>query len=161
MSGTPPGGYGDIQERKAAVGPPGCLAFDPRHAEESEKKPMPLSGYRILVVEDEWLIAADVVHALEEAGASIVGPYGSVVDSFEHLGDLDAIDGAVIDVGLGTETSFPLADAFRTTAMPFVFLTGVERSELPERFAHVPHMLKPFDADRIADMLVEAGVGSN
>lgn len=125
---------------------------------ESEIRPMPLAGCRILVVEDEWIIAADVALALEEAGATIVGPYSNVVDSLEHLCDLEAIDGAVIDIGLNEGTSFPLADAFRTTAMPFVFLTGVERSQLPERFASVPHMLKPFDRDRIAQMLVEAGV---
>lgn len=125
---------------------------------ESDKGSMPLLGCRILVVEDEWIIAADVAMALEEAGATIVGPYSNVVDSLEHLCDLEAIDGAVIDIGLNEETSFPLADAFRTTAMPFVFLTGVERRHLPERFAGVPHMLKPFDRDRLAQMLVDAGV---
>jgi CheY-like chemotaxis protein len=146
-----------IENGTAAVDSPGSLASGFRTPNESEK-PMPLSGCRILVVEDEWVIAADVALALEEAGATIVGPYSNVIDSLEHLGDLDAIDGAVIDVGLQGETSFPLADAFRTTAMPFVFLTGVDRHKLPERFAGVPHMLKPFDRDRIAGMLLEAGV---
>jgi CheY-like chemotaxis protein len=157
MSGGARGARKRIRNGTATVDSPGSMASVPRTPTESDN-PMPLSGCRILVVEDEWVIAADVALALEEAGATIVGPYSSVVDSLEHLGDLDAIDGAVIDVGLNGETSFPLADAFRTTAMPFVFLTGVDRHKLPERFASVPHMLKPFDRDRIAAMLLEAGV---
>jgi DNA-binding response OmpR family regulator len=146
-----------IRGETAAKDSPGSAASGSFTSRESET-PMPLSGCRILVVEDEWVIAADVALALEEAGATIVGPYSTVVDSLEHLGDLEAIDGAVIDVGLKGGTSFPLADAFRTTAMPFVFLTGVDRDALPERFANVPHMLKPFDRDRIAAMLLKAGV---
>jgi CheY-like chemotaxis protein len=119
----------------------------------------PLLGSRILIVEDNMLLAETVADVLESAGARIVGPFMTMVEALERLSELTAIDGAILDIGLGDEESYPLAEALQTTGIPFMFLTGVERSDMPGAFARTPHMLKPFSDVRLVRKLVEIGVG--
>lgn len=121
----------------------------------------PLLGCRILIVEDNFLLAETVAEVLEGAGARIVGPFVSMVEALERLTELTAVDGAVLDIGLNGQDSYPLADALQTTGIPFMFLTGVERHDLPEQFARTPHMLKPFSEDKLIQRLVEIGVSRN
>jgi CheY-like chemotaxis protein len=117
----------------------------------------PLLGCRILIVEDNFLLAETVAEVLEESGARIVGPYVTMIEALENLSELTAIDGAILDVGLGEQESYPLAEALQTTGIPFLFLTGMERHDLPERFARTPHMLKPFSTERLVRRLIEIG----
>ena len=119
---------------------------------------LPLAGCRILVVEDEPLLADHVAHVLERAGARIVGPYSSIVEALDNLDQLTALDGAVLDIGLGEETSFPLAEALQTTRLPFVFVTGQEKRTLPPAFERAAHLLKPFQEDALVDTLIRIGV---
>jgi len=118
----------------------------------------PLLGCRILIVEDNFLLAETVAEVLESAGARIVGPFVSMVEALERLTELTAIDGAVLDIGLEGQDSYPLAEALQTTGIPFLFLTGVERRDLPAQFARTPHMLKPFSNEKLILRLVEIGV---
>ena len=118
----------------------------------------PLLGCRILIVEDNFLLAETVAEVLESAGARIVGPFVSMVEALERLTELTAIDGAVLDIRLNGQDSYPLADALQTTGIPFMFLTGVERHNLPAQFARTPHMLKPFSDAKLIRYLVEMGV---
>ena len=118
----------------------------------------PLLGCRILIVEDNFLLAETVAEVLESAGARIVGPFVSMVEALERLTELTAIDGAVLDIGLEGQDSYPLAEALQTTGIPFLFLTGVERRDLPPQFARTPHMLKPFSNEKLIQRLVEIGV---
>jgi len=79
-------------------------------------------GRRVLVVEDNYLIAVGVVAVLQQAGALVVGP---VANSRDALALLDPLpDCASLDVQLGKETSFPVADELAARGVPFLFCTG-------------------------------------
>ena len=107
------------------------------------------SGRRILVVEDEYLIAADLAEALEELGAEVVGPVANLnaaLVEVERAGDLD---GATLDVTLGQEKSFDVAAILRRRGVPFVFLTGYGDHGLPDQYRDVPRCEKPFDVPSI------------
>jgi CheY-like chemotaxis protein len=90
-----------------------------------------VSGRRILIVEDEYIIAADLAQLLEGLGVTVIGPVGSVADALALLAGEPAIDAAVLDVTLGTEKIFPVADALRARGVPFVFATGYDAWIIP------------------------------
>lgn len=117
-----------------------------------------LSGCRILIVEDDFIMARTVAEIVRRAGASIAGPFRTVVHALEHLSEMTAIDGAILDIGLGDEQSYPLAEALQTTGIPFIFLTGMQKSELPQGFGRARHILKPFADGEIVDSLLKAHI---
>jgi DNA-binding response OmpR family regulator len=82
-----------------------------------------LSGMRILVVEDEILLAMDLADFLADSGCTVAGPASSVEQGM-RLVEQDAIDGAILDVNLRGEMVFPLADALAERSTPFVYATG-------------------------------------
>ena len=110
-------------------------------------------GRRILVVEDEFFIAEDLRLSLERLGAEVLGPVATVDDALELLARDTTLDGATLDVTLGQEKSYPVADALRDRGLPFVLLTGYDDRSLPDRLADVPRCLKPFDVRRIVEAL--------
>lgn len=121
---------------------------------------MPLSGCRILLVEDDFLIGENIAAIVHAAGGETVGPFATMIEALGCLSDLAAIDGAVLDVGLEGEFSYPLAEALRTTHIPFLFLTGRSRQELPSDFASAAHLQKPFNASSLVQALLECGVAA-
>ena len=102
-----------------------------------------LTGKRVLIVEDEYFIAADLKRAVAEAGAIVVGPAGTLA-SAQALVD-DDIDLALLDVNLDGEHSYPLANRLHERAVPFAFLTGYDQWALPPAYRDVPRLDKPFD----------------
>ena len=82
----------------------------------------PLADRRVLVVEDNYLIAMDLAGMLERAGAEVIGPVMSVQEALDALNPLPDI--ATLDVQLGEETSFPIADTLAKQGVPFIFATG-------------------------------------
>lgn len=112
-----------------------------------------------MIVEDDFVIGQHIAGIVEDAGASVIGPFGTMIDALENLTDFNAIDGAILDIGLGEQQSYPLAEALQTTGIPFLFLTGVEKDDLPEKFARTPHMTKPFSPALLIRSLVESGIG--
>lgn len=103
---------------------------------------------RVLVVEDEYYIADDLVRALRANGLAIVGP---VASQSAALGELDrhAVDFAVIDINLDGAISFNLAAVLQARDIPFMFLTGYDPSVLPEAFRSVLLLQKPYDHDAV------------
>ena len=101
-----------------------------------------LSGRRILVVEDEYMIADDMQRELEALGAEVVGPAGSLGEAMNMLQHAE-VDLAVIDVNLGGEKAFPLADALQARDLHFVFTTGYDQTVLPPRFDNFRRLEKP------------------
>ena len=91
-----------------------------------------LAGRRVLVVEDEFLIALDVEDALRELGCEVVGPVPTVAQALAVLADPAACDLAVLDVRLAEGSTAPLALALSRQGIPFVVLTGYDRSQLSE-----------------------------
>ena len=105
---------------------------------------------RVLLMEDEALIALDVEMALRDAGVS------DIVTAFttdEALGALDqhTICAAILDIHVGQTESYDVARRLRGRGIPFVFSTGTS-AELPE-FDDVPLVLKPYSSDAIVEAL--------
>jgi CheY-like chemotaxis protein len=91
---------------------------------KDEGAPLRLSGKRILIVEDEALVALDLELAFEDEGAEIVGPALSLGHALDLLEGEQAIAGAVLDVDLGGLDVFPVAEILRERGVPFIFHTG-------------------------------------
>lgn len=112
-----------------------------------------LAGYRILVVEDEFLLAEDLRVQLIKAGAVVVGPVPSLAKALALLEGGVALDAAVLDVNLCGQKVFPLADLLQGLGVPCVFVTGYDRSMIPDAYAHIGICRKPASAREVAAAL--------
>jgi CheY-like chemotaxis protein len=112
-----------------------------------------LRGMRLLIVEDEYLIALDLAVALEEHGASVLGPVGSVADALALIASEDTLDAAVLDINLGRERVWPIADELRQRGVPFIFATGYDAWIIPEPYRDVARCEKPVDTRVLARLL--------
>jgi CheY-like chemotaxis protein len=99
---------------------------------------------RVLVVEDEPLIAGMVQDWLTELGCKTVGPAASVPKALELIKD-GALDGAILDVSLGGHDCTPVADVLRMQGVPFAFSTGHSVSGLTGRYPGALSLPKPYD----------------
>jgi CheY-like chemotaxis protein len=116
----------------------------------------PLRDRRILIVEDEYLIAMSLQDALENAGSVVVGPVPSVEKAIKTI-ELDPhIDAAVVDVNLGGVLAYPVADMLIARKIPFVFTSGYEDNVLRNRYAQVKNCPKPYLFRAMEEALVEA-----
>ncbi|WP_207537640.1 response regulator [Sabulicella rubraurantiaca] len=93
-----------------------------------------LTRRSILVVEDEYLIARDLAEELEMVGAEVLGPVATLSAALRLIARSGCIDAAVLDVKLGAESVYPVADALRRRGIPFVFCTGYDRGALAPAF---------------------------
>lgn len=114
-----------------------------------------LAGKRVLVVEDEYLIAADLSYALQKTGAVVVGPAPSIRRALDLLDRETTIDAAVLDMNLQGERVFPVADALHARSIPFVFASGYEGWVVPEQHAAAPRCEKPVNPNAVARALAE------
>jgi CheY-like chemotaxis protein len=106
---------------------------------------------RVLVVEDEALVAMDVESILREAGCEVVGPAASVDEALRLC--CEGLDATVLDVNLGDTMSYQVADALVAADVPFVWLTGHSPSVLPQRHRDRPVVSKPYLARVLLDVL--------
>ena len=114
-----------------------------------------LADMRLLIVEDEYIVAEELRRRLVEAGAQVLGPVPSIARALPQVA-AGAVDGAVLDVNLGGESVFALADELVARRIPFVFLSGYTRVNLPPRFARAILLEKPMDVGTLADALSRA-----
>jgi CheY-like chemotaxis protein len=115
-----------------------------------------LQGCRVLVVEDEPLIAWDLAEVLREQGAEIVGPSGNVEGALRLLATAPVVDVALLDVSLDNhESVFAVAEELRSRDIPFVFCTGYT-ADVTQRFGEVPHCEKPTDGAALHSALSAA-----
>jgi CheY-like chemotaxis protein len=111
-----------------------------------------LRGLRVLVVEDEFLLAIAVEEDLRAAGCVVVGPIGSLGPAMAAA-TTETFSAAVIDMNLNGTMAYPLADQLAERGIPFLLLTGYDRADLPERLRAVPRITKPYDAMALVDQL--------
>jgi len=98
---------------------------------------------RILVVEDEALIAMDLQALLEEAGYRVLGPANSSAAALALI-DSDAPDVALLDVNLGRSDAFGVATILAERRTQVIFLTGHTAHMLPQSHRHLPLVSKPY-----------------
>jgi CheY-like chemotaxis protein len=108
-----------------------------------------LEGIRVLVVEDEFLVATLIDDMLTSAGCVVSGPIPRLAEALDavHSGCFDA---AVLDVNLAGDRIDPVADVLSRRNVPFVFVTGYSTGALPTVHAGRPRLCKPF---KMADLL--------
>ena len=115
-----------------------------------------LRDLRILVVEDEYLIAMSLADALQNAGSVVVGPVPSVDKAIQKIESEHHIDAAVVDVNLGGVLAYAVADMLVARKIPFVFTSGYEDNVLRNRYAQVKNCPKPYLFRAMEEALVEA-----
>jgi two-component sensor histidine kinase/DNA-binding response OmpR family regulator len=125
-----------------------------RAAARHEPQTAELRAQRVMVVEDEALIAMVLVENLQEMGLSAVGPFSRVADALKVHEEIDA---AILDVNLGGESVYPVAEMLSARGIPFVFMTGYGSASIDPRFANVPVLQKPIEAKALEDMFVSRG----
>ena len=108
---------------------------------------------RILLVDDEALVALHVEDMLSGAGYEVVGPAHRLQDALTVV-DEDVFDAAVLDVNLAGEYVWPVAEKLFARKIPFVLLTGFGKGlRLPQCCARVPRLSKPLQAGELIDAL--------
>jgi CheY-like chemotaxis protein len=114
-----------------------------------------LQGLRLLVVEDESLIAMMIEDMLRDFGCEVIGPASSVSHALALL-ERETIDGAVLDVNLsGGQRSYPIAEALKRRGIPFAFVTGYGEAGLIAEFQGVRVLQKPFVSDHLRRVICD------
>ena len=116
---------------------------------------------RVLILEDEILIALDLEQKLRDAGYRHITNVATIADAMECIGTWQP-DLAVVDLNVNGQKSFPVADALDTAGVPFVVVSGHNRHILPEHHAARPFLAKPYDPAvllRTLQQLTEAADG--
>lgn len=99
---------------------------------------------RVLVMEDEWIIAEQLEIALTEGGFEVIGPVGHIDAAIGLLED-GPIEAAVLDINLHDEPTFAFAARLAASDIPFVFVSGYSRVNLPAALRTRPLLPKPID----------------
>lgn len=115
---------------------------------------------RVLVVEDDTVVAADFDATLRELEARVIGPIGSL-DEAMKLCTTERPDAAVLDVFVQGKTVFDVAEELGKQQVPFVFATCLDARELPSCYRHVQTWTKPFDVRHVARAVLDLARRSN
>jgi two-component SAPR family response regulator len=111
-----------------------------------------LDGLRVLVVEDEFLVATLIEDMLTSAGCVVCGPIPRLSEALDAVGR-GSFDAAVLDVNLAGDRIDPVADVLSQRNVPFVFVTGYTTGALPQVHAERPRLCKPFKMADLLDIL--------
>jgi DNA-binding response OmpR family regulator len=108
--------------------------------------------FRVLVVEDEFLVSLLLEEELRSLGCTIVGPFKRLAEASaaSHREDFDL---AILDINLDGEMVYPLADELAVRRVPFVFVSGYDSPSLPDRFRGHPCIAKPYDGIELASQV--------
>ena len=118
--------------------------------------PQPQERPRILIVEDEFIIALDLSETVKDLGSELEGPYADKANAFVSIED-DLPDCAILDVFTSDGEVYPLADRLAEAGVPIIFHSGhVPPDELRDRYPDAQACSKPCPPDRLIDALQEA-----
>jgi CheY-like chemotaxis protein len=115
-----------------------------------------LQGRRVLVIEDESLVAMLLETILDDMGCAVVGPESNIDDGLRAATTEGVLDAALLDVNVAGREVFPVAEALKARGVPFVFSTGYGEAGLPEHWRGNPTIQKPFTEAAIRDALLKA-----
>ena len=117
--------------------------------------PTDLVGLKVLVLEDNALVAMHLEEMLGEAGCEVVATIGTVGSALEFIRS-HAVDAAVLDVNLSGEKVFGVAEELMARNVPIVFSSGYGERFLPPKFDAAPHLSKPFEPETLWETLAQA-----
>lgn len=113
---------------------------------------------RVLIVEDEALVAMLLEDMLDDAGHQVAFCASSIAQALDYVaGSADSFDFAILDVNLGGEPSFPIAEALAARGKRFAFATGYGPAGLPDGWRDRPTLSKPFGAQDVERVLAAEG----
>jgi len=110
---------------------------------------------RVLLVEDEVLVGIMMQDLLRELGCKVVGPFAGAQEANAALRE-GGVDVAILDINLGRELVYPLADILVRRKVPFFFVTGYAAETVDARFGSVPVLEKPVDSERLKEALAKS-----
>ena len=114
-----------------------------------------IAGTRVLVVEDEELIAMLLVDMLDQLGCVAVGPAATIAEA-DKLADARGFDAAVLDVHVDGRSIYDLADRLRQEGVPLVIASGSGADALPERLRDCVMLPKPYTITALEEALQRA-----
>ena len=117
-------------------------------------KSVDLKNVKVFVVEDESLVAMQLEDMLCDLGCDIVGLAMRLNRAHEMLDAGIEVDVAILDVNIGGEKIYPVAERFRRTCVPIVFATGYGRSGVEEEWHGCPILQKPYTTEQIETSIV-------
>lgn len=120
----------------------------PEHDEDFALPFAHIHGRRVLILEDEPLVALMMAELVSDLGGAVVGPFSNVREALARThGDLDA---ALLDVNVGEDLAYPVAEKLANAGVPVIFVTGYQAAAMDERFAHMPVLTKPVEFNELA-----------
>lgn len=113
-----------------------------------------LFGFQVLVVEDEALVAMNLEDMLADFGCVVSGVACTLSEALAEAKDVE-IDAAILDVNLGGQMVYPVADLLTRRGIPFVFSTAYGSSELLDRYPQARLLQKPYQPGALAQVLID------
>jgi CheY-like chemotaxis protein len=108
---------------------------------------------RVLLIEDDVVIASQLARAFVDVGAEVVGPVGSLGRAIE-VAETAQFDCALVDIKLKGVDAYPVVDILMRRSLPLAFVTGYDRHNIPLGYRNIPLIRKPVDPSEIARALV-------
>jgi PAS domain S-box-containing protein len=121
--------------------------------ESSAEVKLVISGNRVMIVEDEALVAMVVSESLSMLGCTVIGPFSRRADATAAI-EAGEVDAAILDVNLDGEMIYPLAEILVARGVPFIFVTGYGVESIDSRFAHIPVIQKPVERQMLQRIFV-------
>lgn len=113
-------------------------------------EPISLRKYKVLVVEDEPLVAMVIEDMLESLGCTVVGPVAQLAEALD-LAQHNDCDCAILDVNVRGGSITPVADAFIKKGVPILLASGYSESALPAHLARHARLTKPYTSEQLED----------
>ncbi|WP_373928723.1 hypothetical protein QTN93_01015 [Sphingomonas aerolata] len=114
---------------------------------------MLMEDQRVLVIEDEYVVAEAIERTLRRAGAIVLGPVPSVDQAMALLDRGGRIDSAVLDINLGEQKVYPVVDRLLARGVHCVFSTGNDVADVPSNYKGIARLEKPVEESSIIDAL--------
>lgn len=118
----------------------------------TERTGADLTGWRVLLVEDQMIIAMEIEDILRDMGCAIVGPVGTL-EAAVGLAREGPLDAAILDVNLDGDKVFSVAEALQARGIPFIFSTGYGEAALPEKWRGPLRLSKPFTRAQLETLM--------
>ena len=123
-------------------------------APDASKTRVRHAGRRVLIVEDEAMIAGLIEAILSKGGWSVVGPVATLERALETI-ERERLDAALLDVRVNGHDAYAVAHVLMRRRIPFIFVSGFARKEMPPAYRHCAYMAKPFTPSAILALLEE------